>query len=87
MTAPVEPAQKRRPIIEPVDRQAAGKIELIEMKIGRTGIGVHLKRIVCRAEETRNLARKLDDVVHHMRQGDERGEPRCSGKLALKIDP
>ena len=70
----IESVQKRCAMVEPVERQVAGEIELTEMKVGRAGIGTHLKWVMCRAEETRNLAGKLHDVVHHMRQGDERGK-------------
>ena len=71
---PVEPMQKRRPVVEPFDRQAAGKIELIKVKISCTGVRVYLKRIMCRAKEARDLSRELDYVVHHMRQCNEFGE-------------
>ena len=67
-------------MVEPVERQVTGKIQLTQMKIGRAGIGTHLKRVMCRAEETRDLAGKLHDVVHHVRQGDERGQAAALGQ-------
>ena len=44
------------------------------MKVGCAGISTYLKWVVCRSQETRNLAGKLHDVVHHVRQSDECGE-------------
>ena len=67
-------------MIEPVERQVAGKLELTQMEVGRAGIGTHLKGIVRRAEEARDLAGKLHDVVHHVRQGDERGQAAALGQ-------
>src|ERR1700678_516270 len=67
----IEHAQKRCPMVKPVKRQVAGEVEVTEMKVGYTGIGTHLKWVMSRSQETRDLAGKLHDVVHHMRQGDE----------------
>ena len=83
----IEHAQERCPMVEPVKRQVAGEIELTEMKVGCTGIGTDLKWVMCRAQETRDLAGKLHDVVHHMRQGDECGEAFLSRKVALRVAP
>ena len=61
-------------MIEPLERDLAGQLKLAELKIGSAGIGIHLERVVRRAEKSGDLAGKLDDVVHHVRQGDERGQ-------------
>ena len=75
-------------MIEPVKRQVAGQIQLAEVKVGCARIGVHLKRVVRRAEEARDLTGKLHDVVHHVRQRDERGEaPAFRARSALRIAP
>ena len=73
----VEQAQERCAMVEPVERQITGKLELAHLKIGSAGIGVHLKRSVRRAQETCNLAGKLHNVVHHVRQRDKCWQPRA----------
>ena len=50
----------------------AGQVELVEPEGGGGGVGLDLERVVRRAEEARALARKLDDVVHRVRQRHER---------------
>ena len=61
-------------MIEPVERDLAGQLQLAELEVGSAGIGIDLERVVRRAEEAGDLAGELHDVVHHVRQGDERGQ-------------
>ena len=61
-------------MVESVKGKIAGEVKLAQTKVRCAGIGTYLKRVMCRPEETGNLAWKLYNVVHHMREGDERGE-------------
>ena len=59
-------------IFEPGQRQIRRQLELVYFEIRIIGIPIHLKGIVRGPQEPRILPRQLDDVVHHMRQGDMR---------------
>ena len=61
-------------MVKPRQGDLAGQFKLAQLKVRRRWICVHLKGIVAGPEKAGHLAGKLDDVVHHVRQGDERGQ-------------
>ena len=77
----VDQAEQRRAVFHAVEGDIAGQFELAGVRVRGAGVVRDLERAVSRAEESRGLSRKLDDVIHHMRQRHEGRQARAAAKL------
>jgi len=66
--------EKRRSVVETRKGDLTGQFKLAQLKVGRRRVCVHWKGIVAGPKKAGDLAGKLDDVVHHVRQGDKSGQ-------------